>query len=120
MAIGLTFVTPKVIRGYNRKYLGHDYVTDVLSFNFNEVKKPYRSNILTGDVIICPQVALENSKLFESLVEKEIVLYIVHGVLHLLGYDDHRKRDIVKMRAKESQILSFLEKRYSFDAITRF
>ena len=93
--LSIVFVSPQRMRRLNKKYLGHDYVTDVITFDY-------------GEIIICPQVAAANAKQHKTSTEKELVLYAIHGILHLAGYDDHKPKDIKQMRAKEQEILSSL------------
>jgi len=87
------------MRAINKKYLKHDYVTDVLTFDLGE-------NI--GEIILCPQVARANAKAHQTSTQNEIVLYVIHGILHLAGYDDHNPKDILQMRRMESKLLSDL------------
>jgi rRNA maturation RNase YbeY len=84
------------MRSINKKYLGHDYVTDVLTFDLG---------VNAGEIIICPQAALSNAKRYQTSTENEIILYVIHGILHLAGYDDHRPKDTLKMRRMESRLL---------------
>jgi len=80
----------------NKQFLGHDYVTDVLTFDLGDDQ---------AEIIICPKVANANAKVHQSTVENEIILYVIHGVLHLAGYDDHSPKDIQEMRMMESLLL---------------
>ena len=84
------------MRAINKKYLKHDYVTDVLTFDLG-------SGI--GEIIICPQVAQANAKAHQTSTDKEIILYVIHGILHLAGYDDHSPQDILQMRKMEKELL---------------
>ncbi len=122
--LSFVFVAPSRMRMLNAKYLKHDYVTDVLTFDYSPgarrqapgVKKishpspiaqrptPY----IYGEIIICPSVAFRNAKKFGVSLQKEIELYIIHGILHLMGYDDHAPKDIARMRKKEREIINLL------------
>ena len=93
--IGFVFVGTKRMRTINRMYLGHDHVTDVITFNLGQ----------SAEIIICPSVAHTNASLYKVPVTKELLLYVIHGLLHLAGYDDHRQQDIQRMRAKEQLLL---------------
>ncbi len=90
--LSIVCIGPQRMRRVNREYLGHDYVTDVITFDH-------------GEIIICPAVAVRNAKLYRSTLQKELLLYAVHGILHLAGYDDHAPADIRVMRAQEQKIL---------------
>jgi len=84
------------MRVINKKYLGHDYVTDVLTFALDAH---------AAEIIICPQIAHVNARLYRSSTERELVLYVIHGILHLAGYDDHKPLDIIQMRHMEKELL---------------
>ena len=84
------------MRAINKKYLNHDYVTDVLTFDFGDT---------CGEIIICPRIACANAKAHQTSTESEIILYVIHGILHLAGFDDHSSRDILQMRRMEKELL---------------
>jgi rRNA maturation RNase YbeY len=84
------------MRAINKEYLGHDYLTDVLTFDFGD---------RSGEIIICPRVACVNAKAHQKSTESEIILYVVHGILHLAGFDDHSPKDILQMRRMEEKLL---------------
>lgn len=84
------------MQAINKKYLKHDYVTDVLTFDFEDG---------TAEIVICPQIASRYAKRHQTSTDKEIVLYVVHGILHLAGYDDHSPQDTLKMRRMENELL---------------
>ncbi|MDD4910065.1 MAG: rRNA maturation RNase YbeY [Candidatus Omnitrophica bacterium] len=100
--LSLDFVGRKEIRRLNRRYFHKDSLTDVISF---PIQPP--PGIL-GDVVICVDTARLNALEFKTSFKYEICLYIVHGILHLLGYDDMSAADRKKMRAKEKAILGSL------------
>ena len=102
--ISLVFVAPSRMKAFNTEYLKHDYVTDVLTFDYTG----NGGSLLSGEIVICPSVALNNAKGFGTSVHKEIELYVVHGILHLMGYDDHRPTDIARMRKKEREIMRLI------------
>jgi probable rRNA maturation factor len=93
----IVFVGTKRMRAINKKYLKHDYATDVLSFDLGEG---------FGEIIICPQIAYTNAKAHQTSTEKEIVLYVMHGILHLSGFDDHKYEDTIQMRRMEKELTS--------------
>ena len=84
------------MRAINRKYLKHDYVTDVLTFDLGEG---------FSEIIICPQIACAQAQEHQTSTEREIILYVIHGILHLAGYDDHNPNDILQMRRMEKELL---------------
>ncbi len=93
--ISIVFVGARRMQSINKKYLGHDYVTDVITFDLQEA----------AEIIICPMVAFKNARDYGQSLTKEILLYVIHGILHLAGYDDHAPRDRDVMRLKEQQLL---------------
>ena len=94
--LSIVFVGTKRMRAINKKYLSHDYAADVLTFDFGDA---------CGEIIICPHVARVNAKAHQISTENEIIYYVIHGILHLAGFDDHRPRDILQMRRMEKELL---------------
>ena len=90
--LSVAFVGERRMRRLNKEYLGHDYMTDVITFGY-------------GEIIICPAVAARNAKRYGNTLEREIILCVVHGILHLCGYDDRSAEDVKRMRRKETEIL---------------
>lgn len=90
--LSLVFVGEAQMRTINRTYLKHDYVTDVITFTH-------------GEIVICPQVAKRQAVEHGSSTAQELVLYVIHGLLHLAGYDDHTPAQIKRMRDKEQALM---------------
>ena len=107
-ALSIVFVSSPKIRSLNRQYLRRDYVTDVLAFDLRDGHRPGQVN---GDIAICVDMALKNAAAYQTSCARELVLYVAHGILHLLGFDDHAPADIRAMRKKEQEILEYLGKR---------
>jgi len=63
---------------------------------------------LQGDIIISTDAVVANARKFKTSPQHELSLYIVHGILHLLGYDDHAAKDITRMRKKERELMKLL------------
>lgn len=102
-SLDINFVSEKTITEINKKYLNHNYATDIISFNYS-----FESNNLDGEILICNAVALYNADKFKTTYEQEIRRLIIHGILHLMGYDDATDAQRKLMRAKENKILSKL------------
>jgi len=83
------------IRKLNRKYRNIDRATDVLSFEMGE-------DGLLGDIIISEATAKRNAARFRSGYKEELKRLVIHGALHLLGYDHVKKSDRMKMRSREA------------------
>jgi len=101
----LSFVSDADMRELNRRYRKTDRTTDVLSFAQRDVGGVG----ILGDVVISYDTAVRNSQRFSVTVEGEIRRLVVHGILHLLGFDHAEKRQRETMRGKESEILGFLD-----------
>ena len=101
--ISIIFCSDNYILDVNRKYLQHDYFTDIITFDYCE------ADTLSGDLFISVDSVRENSIEYGTSFEDELSRVMVHGVLHLIGYDDHTDADIKTMRQKENYYLSLKE-----------
>ena len=81
------------------------YATDVLAFDLRDRKS---ASALEGEIVISTGAACRQARQFKTTPQREVTLYVVHGILHLLGYDDHRPADIRKMRSKEKELMELL------------
>lgn len=97
--INIIFCSDPYILEINLQYLGHDYFTDVITFDYSEKPK------ISGDLFISVDSVRENSVFYKTEFDEELHRVIVHGILHLIGYDDHTDEDIKQMRAKENYYL---------------
>lgn len=104
-ALSVLLVGDSEIRALNRKYLGHDWVTDVIAFGYQEKKKLRRGEFLFGDVIISIPVAKRNAKLYGNTFLYELCFYICHGLLHLSGHEDKTDKQRLAMHRKQAKIL---------------
>jgi probable rRNA maturation factor len=111
--ISVAVVDNAVIRDLNRKYLDHDFATDVLSFPFDcdDPSEPTGSlgrgsgKRLEGEVVVSSEMASQKAADFHWRPQDELVLYLVHGLLHLVGYDDSTDAEQSLMRSRERAIL---------------
>lgn len=101
--IAIIFCSDNYILDINRRYLGHDYFTDIITFDYCEGDK------LSGDLFISVDSVRENSIEYGTEFNDELNRVIVHGILHLIGYDDHTDEDVKIMRSKEDYYLSLRE-----------
>lgn len=104
--LSIVFVAPQRMKMLNTQHLKHSYATDILTFDY----RLSVSQDLQAEIIICPLVAAQNASAYKTTTAKEIDLYLVHGLLHLAGYDDHSGRDIKRIRNKENEIIKHLNK----------
>jgi len=86
----------------NVQFLNHDYYTDIITFDYTE------NQIISGDLLISLDRVIENAESNNVSRETELMRVVVHGVLHLLGYDDKSKKDAELIRKKEDYYLSLL------------
>lgn len=99
-AISIAVVDDPTIHEINRQYLEHDYPTDVLSFPLED-EPPY----LEGELVVSTDTATSNAAEYDWSAQNELVLYVIHGTLHLIGYHDKQPADIAEMRAAEAKYL---------------
>ncbi len=102
------FTNDKFIKTLNNKYRGIDKPTDVLSFSLQEgvVKSPeIESDKLLGDIIISVETAQRQADNLNHSMERELTVLLIHGLLHLTGYDHEKGTDYKIMREKENEIL---------------
>ena len=102
--VSLAFVDNATIHRLNQRYLQHDEPTDVLSFPLSEPN----SRRLAGELVIGAEVALAQAQERSHDVQAELALYVIHGLLHLCGYDDHEPEDAAAMRERERHYLQVL------------
>jgi probable rRNA maturation factor len=102
----LTFVERDEIAALNAEHLGEHRPTDVLAFPLDDAADAALATtpgvpLLLGDVVVCPAIAAEQAPDHAGSVEDELALLVVHGVLHVLGYDHAEPADTARMRARE-------------------
>lgn len=97
--INIIFCSDNYILDVNVKYLGHDYFTDIITFDYCE------KNNLSGDLFISIDTVRDNAEFYKTEFKDELNRVIVHGLLHLIGYDDHTPEEQKIMREKENYYL---------------
>ncbi|MFH1359545.1 MAG: rRNA maturation RNase YbeY [Candidatus Omnitrophota bacterium] len=107
--LSVVFVTDQKIKSLNKKFLKKNRPTDVLAFDLREPSQKSRK-VMNGEIIISTDTAKRNASIFKTTIENELTLYVIHGILHLLGFDDHAPRAMNQMRAKEQEMLRQLTK----------
>jgi rRNA maturation RNase YbeY len=105
--LGILFVGDQRMRGFNRQYRGKDRTTDVLAFALREA--PHSSARLLGDVLISVPTAARQARQGQRSLDEELTVLLVHGVLHLCGYDHERsEKEARRMHRREQMILQSL------------
>ena len=97
--IVFVFCTDEFLLAKNIKHLNHDFLTDVITFDYCD------DNLIAGDVLISAERVKENAKNFKVNFLNELQRVMVHGLLHLLGYNDKTEKDREMMRKKEDYYL---------------
>jgi probable rRNA maturation factor len=99
--ISLALVDDVTIRRINKQHLDHDWPTDVISFPLSEPGDA----VLAGELVISAEMAQATAVELQVDPAAELALYVVHGLLHLCGYDDGSDTDILRMRRREDEVL---------------
>jgi probable rRNA maturation factor len=117
--LGINFVGAKEMTEVNRQFLQHEGSTDVITFDHFEKRKAEsgRRKQIYGELFICVDDAVLQAKQFKTSWQSEIIRYIVHGVLHLLGHDDLKPNLRRKMKREENRLLRVLAKKFSLAQI---
>lgn len=98
--VGYMFVNDDKILEVNREYLGHDYYTDVITFDYDE------DDVVSGDVVISLDTVASNAQLFNKTYEEELYRVIIHGILHLCGINDKGPGEREQMETAENKALA--------------
>lgn len=97
--INIIFCSDAYILEINKKYIGHDYYTDIITFDY------CIGSILSGDLFISIDTVRDNASFYNSTFDEELHRVIVHGILHLIGYDDKTDNERSVMRSMENRYL---------------
>ena len=102
--IGYLFVDDEKILEVNNEYLGHDYYTDIITFDYDE------DDIINGDLVISLDTVRSNAELFSKPYEEELYRVIIHGILHLCGINDKGPGEREIMEQEENKALALLQR----------
>jgi|ERR1019366_464411 probable rRNA maturation factor len=132
--LGINLVGAKEMARVNCQFLQHEGSTDVITFDYHDVGQASRLShskcskdgdrhdacpTLHGEVFISVDDAVAQAKKFKTSWQSEVVRYVVHGVLHLLGHDDLKPDLRRKMKREENRLVRRLEKRFSLAQLSR-
>ena len=124
--LGISLVGAREMALVNETFLQHEGPTDVITFDHsNNVlpasRRQFKSDFpagcrkhVHGELFVCVDVAMSQAKEFQTTWQSEVVRYVVHGVLHLLGHDDLKPQLRRVMKREENRLMRRLEKRFSF------
>ena len=101
--VGYMFVDDEKILKVNNEYLGHDYYTDVITFDYDE------GDVINGDIVISLDTVRTNAELFGKTYDDELHRVIIHGILHLCGINDKGPGEREIMEENENKALAMLE-----------
>ena len=101
--INYIYCSDEYLLELNRDYLGHDYYTDIISFNYCE------NNVVAGDIFMSLDRIEDNASLLGENTEEEIIRVCGHGVFHLLGYNDETDQEKEIMRQKEDEFIKMVK-----------
>ncbi len=110
--IEITFLNAPKIHKLNAQFLNHDYSTDILTFNYTG-----DTQVLDGEIFISTDDAIENAKKYKCSNSDELLRLLVHGFLHLIGYDDINPEDKKIMKRVENKLVKKLNSELKKDLI---
>ena len=103
--VSIIFVDETRIREINNDFRHIDRSTDVISFAFSEGVGAEYAPFLLGDIFICTDVVASHAEKYGTTFDEEMTFMVVHGILHLLGFDHHKKKEREEMRTAENVVM---------------
>jgi probable rRNA maturation factor len=101
--INFIFCSDQYLLQINKEYLQHDYFTDIITFNNNS------DNIISGDIYLSLETIATNAYTYQVSFSDELKRVMIHGILHLIGFDDKNNDQQIIMRQKEDEALNMFE-----------
>lgn len=101
--LGYMFCSDQRLLEINKEYLGHDYFTDIITFDYVE------GNVINGDIAISVDTVAKNAKEYGVTFEQELMRVMIHGVLHLTGQGDKSEEEFAEMKRKEGEALLIID-----------
>ena len=98
--LSISFISSVELRSINKEYLNHDYETDVITFNYSKKLKD-----IDGEILISLEEAKLNAKKYDVAYGKELSRLVIHGMLHLLNFDDNNKENKKIMKRMENKLI---------------
>jgi probable rRNA maturation factor len=109
--LGIYLVGTETMTRINETHLRHAGPTDVIAFDYSEGDSP---KFLAGEIFVCVDEAIRQAPTFRTTWQSELVRYVLHGILHLCGYDDRRPRARKRMKKEENRIMRRLSSGFNF------
>jgi probable rRNA maturation factor len=104
--INFVFSSDDYVLQINQQYLNHDYYTDIITFNYN------KKQVINGDIFISIDTIKVNASEFSGSFVEELHRVMIHGILHLIGYNDSNADEVIQMRTKEDFYLNILYSKF--------
>jgi rRNA maturation RNase YbeY len=99
-SLEISFLSSDQLLQINREHLKHDYRTDIITFSYSEDPK-----YLDGELLISYEDAMQSAEKYHIAYKEELLRLVVHGILHILGYSDHRNEDRIKMELIQESLV---------------
>ena len=98
--LSISFISSSELRDINKEYLNHDYETDIITFNYSKILQD-----IDGEILISFEEARRNAKKYDVTYGKELCRLVIHGMLHLLNFDDNNKENKKIMKRMENKLI---------------
>jgi probable rRNA maturation factor len=120
-SLGVSLLSAPQMTRLNERFLKHAGSTDAITFDYSEpgARNSKRGTDLHGEIFICVDEAIAQARRFRTTWQAELVRYLVHGILHLLGYDDRRPAARRKMKRAEDRLVRSLARGFDFRRLAR-
>ena len=117
--LGVTLVASAEMTHLNESFLRHRGSTDVITFDYREPGTGEVGTAIHGEIFVCVDEAIIQARRFRATWQSEVMRYVAHGILHLLGYDDHRAADRRRMKREETRLIRLLATRFPLSRLAR-
>lgn len=119
--LGITLVAAPEMTRLNETFLQHEGSTDVITFDHHQLdtRNPAPGTGIHGELFVCVEEAVLQARRFRTTWQSEVVRYIVHGILHLLGHDDHRADARRRMKGEENRLVRLLTARFALSQLAQ-
>ena len=120
--LGISLVGDEEMTRINKHFLQHEGSTDVITFDHTEpgTRNPELGTVhVHGELFVCVDEAIRHAKRFKTTWQSEVVRYVVHGVLHLLGHDDKHAKALQRMKREENRLVTSLAAEFSLVRMAR-
>ncbi len=110
--VSLHFLDKAKIAKLHNEYFQDPSVTDCITFPIDDPRTSNETYSILGEIFVCPEVAVDYSKEHHIDPSKELTLYVIHGLLHLIGYGDIKESERKIMRLEEKRVMNAIEKNH--------